>query len=1175
MRSNRFCSLNRLRPLLLLAPLGLIFAAPTVARAQLPQARLYSVSPPGGQAGATLDVKLSSGTDLDEVNRLWFNHPGITAAQKMQESGGQQQPIENTFVVTIDPDVPPGLYEVRAAGYYGLTNPRTFVVGSQAEIQETEPNNSPEQATPVELNTVVNAAAGGGTDVDYFKFTGQQGQRLIITCRAARIDSRMNATIELFDAAGRRLAHSRNDVRQDPLIDFTPEANGEYIARVYDFTYRGGADYFYRFAVSSAPHIDYIMPPAAPAGTTQSFTLFGRNLPGGEPAGVSIEGHELQKLDVEIALPESVAVLDAGENPNPVEAGQDGISYSLSTPEGDSNAVFIFFASGPAVVETEPNDTAEQAQTIAVPGEYAGQFQSPGDVDVVEFEAAAGDVYFIEVFGERNNLSRTDPFLIVEQVSVDGDGKETVKRLTAQDDTGTNLAPIAFDTVTDDPVFRLQAPASSKYRVTLRDRYFESRGSPRLIYRLAVRKEQPDFRLVAQPTAPQAPGTQAAGTWAIGLRKGDNFGVEVLAFRRDGFDGTIDVTAEELPQGVVCKGAAIGPGQTSATLVFTASEDAPDWSGTIRVVGKARLEDPEQVKAVQTAQQAVQAKSEAAAKLAEPASAAAQAVKTAEEKLNAALTAARNSAGDEKLQQALIGAVKTTAVTDAKLKEANDARAAADQAVADARAALQAAEAARQAAIREVTRDARPATVVWNGDQNTPAISRVGRSLGLSVHSEQAPYQVTTDVFRVNANQSRQILVPVALHKRNGFDADVALTFVGFPKNSKIQIENKPVKKGSDSEVLRLFVPNDAPPGTYTAYLSTQGQVSYRRNLPKLERTKAEHAEIAKTAEAAAAAAKQAADGLAAATQKLAADEEAVKQSQTLLAEATKQTEAAAAALKSADENKTKADQLAKNTAEAAALAADAAARAKQAAEQSTADQAVAESLAASAKALADAAALAAAAQKKAADVQTSAEKSLADSQAAADAAQTGLVEAKKKLAESQAALEAAQKAKAAADAASKQAEEKSKAAAEKKAAADKTLEAAEKAAAAQNVNVFPPSTPLVIEVKPAPLTLAAAVPDSGNIKQGAKIDVKVTVNRTNGFAGPVTLTLPLPPGVAGLTAEPVTIPADQTEGVLAITAAADATEGKLPNMVVRATTDFQGSQAVVDVPVTLTVAKP
>jgi hypothetical protein len=80
-------------------------------------------------------------------------------------------------------------------------------------------------------------------------------------------------------------------------------------------------------------------------------------------------------------------------------------------------------------------------------------------------------------------------------------------------------------------------------------------------------------------------------------------------------------------------------------------------------------------------------------------------------------------------------------------------------------------------------------------------------------------------------------------------------------------------------------------------------------------------------------------------------------------------------------------------------------------------------------------------------------------------------------------------------------------------------------------------------------------------------------VKRQNGFAGPVTLTLPLPPGVAGVKAEPVTIPADQTSGVLVVEAAADAPEAGLANMVVRAVAEFDG-EAAVDQPVTLKVVK-
>jgi hypothetical protein len=62
----------------------LCFLSNSTAQAQLPQTRLYSVFPPGAKAGASVELTLAGGVDLDEVNRLLFDHPGITAVPKMQ-----------------------------------------------------------------------------------------------------------------------------------------------------------------------------------------------------------------------------------------------------------------------------------------------------------------------------------------------------------------------------------------------------------------------------------------------------------------------------------------------------------------------------------------------------------------------------------------------------------------------------------------------------------------------------------------------------------------------------------------------------------------------------------------------------------------------------------------------------------------------------------------------------------------------------------------------------------------------------------------------------------------------------------------------------------------------------------------------------------------------------------
>ena len=118
----------------------------------------------------------------------------------------------------------------------------------------------------------------------------------------------MDATLILRDAAGRELALDRTT----GLIDFIAPADGEYQLRVADFLYRGGDDYFYRLALTTGPRIDFIVPPAGLAGSTNSYTLYGRNLPDGKLAThFSMDGRPLEQVAVQIAIPPS-AVSHAG-----------------------------------------------------------------------------------------------------------------------------------------------------------------------------------------------------------------------------------------------------------------------------------------------------------------------------------------------------------------------------------------------------------------------------------------------------------------------------------------------------------------------------------------------------------------------------------------------------------------------------------------------------------------------------------------------------------------------------------------------------------------------------------------------------------------------------------------------------------------------------------------------
>jgi hypothetical protein len=150
-------------------------------------------------------VVVGGGSDLDELDAMTFSHPEITAVAKRDANNN---PVANTFTVSIGANVPAGLYDVRVKGLFGISNPRIFRVDSLVEAAEVEPNNAAAQATPVALESVVSARANAATDVDYFRIPVKAGQTLVVRSEAARLDSPMQPLLQLFNAAGRRVATS-------------------------------------------------------------------------------------------------------------------------------------------------------------------------------------------------------------------------------------------------------------------------------------------------------------------------------------------------------------------------------------------------------------------------------------------------------------------------------------------------------------------------------------------------------------------------------------------------------------------------------------------------------------------------------------------------------------------------------------------------------------------------------------------------------------------------------------------------------------------------------------------------------------------------------------------------------------------------------------------------------
>ena len=180
-----------------------------------------------------------AGLDLDGANRLWFSNPGITAVPVAAGS---------KFLVSVASSVPPGLYDVRAVGLFGVSNPRTFEVSQGNATVGKGDNTTPETAIELPMGSSAYCVAAANAEQVY-RVRASGRQRLTIDVSTTALDSKMEPITVVSDSNGRELGHSR--LSGDSIrIDSPPE--GFCFIRIHDLLYRGGGEYFYRVRARTA-----------------------------------------------------------------------------------------------------------------------------------------------------------------------------------------------------------------------------------------------------------------------------------------------------------------------------------------------------------------------------------------------------------------------------------------------------------------------------------------------------------------------------------------------------------------------------------------------------------------------------------------------------------------------------------------------------------------------------------------------------------------------------------------------------------------------------------------------------------------------------------------------------------------------------------------------------------
>ncbi len=475
-----------------------------------------------------------------------------------------------TLQVTISADAPPGRRELRMQTENGLTNPMVFCVGQlpeqveksgrDAAIEESQnrggrgrkrqsaarpdpgtspTSNEPETETDITLPAMLNGQILPG-DVDRYRFEARQGQHLVVDVSARQLIPYLSdavpgwfqATVALLDAEGREVVFD-DDFRfhPDPVLHCDIPEDGTYVVEIRDALYRGREDFVYRVAVGELPYVTDVFPLGSQAGKETTFSLNGWNL---------------AQTEFTRTIPEPGMHL--------VSSGKDGVA---------SNPVPISVDTMPEHLETEPNNSLDDAQQVGLARIVNGRIDRAGDIDVFRIDCRAGTEIVAEVYARRLGSSLDSVIKLT-----DADGKQVAMNDDYEDKTA------GLTTHHADSRFSARIQRSGHYYLYLGDG--QQQGGDAYSYRLHLGPLRPDFELRVVPSS-------------VNARAGTTVPITVHAMRKDGFDGEIVLGLHESPPGFVLSGGRIPAGLDVVRTTLTVPSEA-NSPISLSLTGKAIIQ---------------------------------------------------------------------------------------------------------------------------------------------------------------------------------------------------------------------------------------------------------------------------------------------------------------------------------------------------------------------------------------------------------------------------------------------------------------------------------------------------------------------------------------------------------------------------------------------------------
>ena len=213
---------------------------------------LETIAPRGLQIGQTTRITIT-GNNFGTNPRLHLDVDG-QYSQAVVEASGQRLVAD----VTIDQQVPAGIYPLRIATDAGISNAMVIGVDRLPQI----PFQNQVESLPVALHGSLS-----GDQILRVRFRGHADQPIVIGVEGRRLGSKIRPVIRLSDSNGRQITFARPSARiaGDARIETKLPGDGDFEIELHDVVYQGPGPGWFRLKIGDLKFADLAFPPAVSA----------------------------------------------------------------------------------------------------------------------------------------------------------------------------------------------------------------------------------------------------------------------------------------------------------------------------------------------------------------------------------------------------------------------------------------------------------------------------------------------------------------------------------------------------------------------------------------------------------------------------------------------------------------------------------------------------------------------------------------------------------------------------------------------------------------------------------------------------------------------------------------------------------------------------------------------